>query len=73
MPPRRFRVPRVLIVETDPEIQRVLKHWLKMLGYEAVITKTVGHALTELGRCRFALTLLDPNLEAVLAIEVRVK
>ena len=70
MPPRRFRVPRVLIVETDPEIQRVLKHWLKMLGYEAVITKTVGHALTELGRCRFALTLLDPNLDGQDGLEL---
>jgi two-component system response regulator AtoC len=63
MLPRRFRLPRVLIAETDPETQRRLKDWLKVLGYEAVITTTVGQALAELGRCGFALTFLDPNLD----------
>jgi hypothetical protein len=51
-------------LETDPETQRLLKHWLQMLGYETVITTTVGHELENL--VKHMIVLNDPALDRTL-------
>src|SRR3989454_462797 len=53
----------VLVVEADPTVQRHLASLLANLGYEPVVTGSVGESLAALSHNRFLLSLVDLELD----------
>jgi two-component system KDP operon response regulator KdpE len=53
---------RILIVDDDPQIRRVMKMTLVAQGYEVTDVRTGEEALEKLRECKFDLVLLDMNM-----------
>src|SRR5712691_2353513 len=53
----------VLVVESDPTVQRHLASLLANLGYEPVVTGSVAESLAALSHNRFLLSLVDLSLD----------
>src|SRR5262249_4121885 len=60
---------RVLIVDDDPQIRRVMRTTLVSHGYEAADAKSGEEAVEKLRESRFDLVLLDMNMSAMDSIE----
>lgn len=62
--PKPQQQPRILVVDDDIEIQRVIRRALSRAGYETIACHTAGHALRAAQEIRPAAVLLDANLGA---------
>jgi two-component system KDP operon response regulator KdpE len=60
---------RILVVDDDPQIRRVMRVTLTGQGYEVDDAKTGDAALDKLRAARFDLVLLDMNLPGVSGLE----
>jgi two-component system KDP operon response regulator KdpE len=60
---------RILVVDDEPQIRRVMKSTLTAEGYEVHDAKTGEEALEELRRERYDLVLLDMNMPGLNGLE----
>jgi two-component system KDP operon response regulator KdpE len=60
---------RILVVDDDPQIRRVMKVTLTGQGYEVDDAKSGEVALEKLGRRRFDVVLLDMNMSGMSGLE----
>jgi two-component system, OmpR family, KDP operon response regulator KdpE len=61
---------RILVVDDDPQIRRVMRVTLTAQGYEVDDAKSGDAALEKLREARFDLVLLDMNLPGMSGLEV---
>ena len=60
---------RILVVDDEPQIRRVLRATLTSKGYEVVDARTGEEALEALRDSRFNLVLLDINMPGIGGLE----
>lgn len=60
---------RILVVDDEPQIRRVLRTTLSAQGYEVQDARTGEDALTSLRKSRFDLLLLDMNMPGIGGLE----
>src|SRR6187549_1359108 len=60
---------KILIVDDDPQIRRVLRTTLVVQGYEVADARSGEEALEKLREAKYDLILLDMNMEGVDGIE----
>ncbi len=62
-------MPRILIIEDEPEIRTLLRYNLKKMGYELQEAENANDALIWLGQLNFELILLDLMLPGLSGME----
>jgi len=53
---------RILVVEDDPQVRRMIERALSRAGYEVTVVPTVGEARSRLASCRYDLLITDGKL-----------
>lgn len=64
---------KVLVVDDEPQIRRVMRTALAAEGYIAVTAKSASEAFEELREDRFDLVLLDSNMPGISGVEACVE